>query len=151
MSLNKLFIRLFRNYPTDGLAKKYPVSVKGVILLDGKVVLLKNRRNEWELPGGKLDPGESPEACVVREIQEELGLKVAVSRILDSWVYNILGKVEVLIITYYCTCIPGESGPPRISHEHKELGLFSPEDVPGLNMPEGYKRSINAVLSSIDA
>ncbi|MGH7023898.1 MAG: NUDIX domain-containing protein [Caulobacteraceae bacterium] len=38
-----------------------PVSIKGVLLVEGKVVLLKNSRDEWELPGGRVDPGESHE------------------------------------------------------------------------------------------
>jgi mutator protein MutT len=34
----------------------------------------------WELPGGKCEPGESPAACAVREVREELGIEVEVSR-----------------------------------------------------------------------
>ena len=40
---------------------------------DRRVALLRNERGEWELPGGKLERGESPEHCLVREIQEEHG------------------------------------------------------------------------------
>ena len=39
----------------------------------GKVLLLRNERDEWELPGGKLEVGEDPADCVVREITEESG------------------------------------------------------------------------------
>jgi ADP-ribose pyrophosphatase YjhB (NUDIX family) len=53
---------------TDNLAYRFPVSTKGVILKDSKVILLKNERDEWELPGGKLKIGESPEICLSREI-----------------------------------------------------------------------------------
>jgi len=38
----------------------FPVSVKGVAVQGGKVLLLRNERDEWELPGGKLEPGEDP-------------------------------------------------------------------------------------------
>ncbi len=75
--------------PTDNNTYRFPVSIKGVIIHNAQVILLKNERAEWELPGGKLEPGESPEVCVVREIAEELCLDVEVRRILDSWVYEI--------------------------------------------------------------
>ena len=39
---------------TDACAPKFPISVKGVVALDNKFPLLKNEREEWELPGGKL-------------------------------------------------------------------------------------------------
>lgn len=129
------------NYPTDNMAQKFPVSIKGVIISDGATVLLKNERDEWELPGGKLELGESPEVCVVREIQEELSIKTQVSTILDSWVYTITPGTNVLIITY--ACIPLENLSCMIcSHEHRQLQVFPVSEVPLLNMPEGYKRSI---------
>ena len=37
----------------------FPVSIKGVLYDGGKIVLLENERNEWELPGGRLEPGET--------------------------------------------------------------------------------------------
>jgi len=50
----------------------FPVSIKGVLLEAGRVVLLENEREEWELPGGRLETGEDPMACLVREFAEEL-------------------------------------------------------------------------------
>jgi 8-oxo-dGTP pyrophosphatase MutT (NUDIX family) len=38
----------------------YPVSVKGVAVSDGLVLLLRDERDEWDLPGGKLELGEGP-------------------------------------------------------------------------------------------
>jgi mutator protein MutT len=131
---------------TDGARQLYPVSIKGVLLLDGQVVLLKNERDEWELPGGKLDPGETPETCVVREIEEELGLAVECAAILDSWVYEIRPDANVLIVTYGCRLV--KAAPLRLSHEHKELGLFGAAELDALVMPAGYRRSIRAWFAS---
>ena len=39
----------------------YPVSIKGVLIRDGRVLLVHNERDEWELPGGRIEPGEAPE------------------------------------------------------------------------------------------
>ena len=129
----------------DGASRRWPVSIKGVLLVDGRIVLLENERAEWELPGGKLDPGETPERCVVREIEEELGLDVECVAILDSWVYEARPGTAVLIVTYGCRL--RRAGDIRISHEHKRVGLFAPHEIDALPMPEGYRRSIRAWLA----
>jgi mutator protein MutT len=128
--------------PRDNQSYRFPVSVKGVVLHTGRVALLQNEREEWELPGGKLEPGESPEDCVTREIHEELGLHVTAGPLLDSWVYHIAVSVDVLILTYGCYTAPFAA----VTHspEHKAVGLFTLQEVQTLCMPEGYKKSIQS-------
>ncbi|MGN5379470.1 hypothetical protein ACQ4WX_25940 [Streptomyces lasalocidi] len=46
-------------------------------------------------------------------------------------------------MTYGCTVLTPDR-PPVVSHEHKQLGMFSADEVPGLNMPGGYKTAIAA-------
>lgn len=68
----------------------WPVSVKGVVLdADDRVLLLRNERDEWELPGGRLEIGgpdgavvadESPRAALEREIREETGWEAEAAR-----------------------------------------------------------------------
>jgi 8-oxo-dGTP pyrophosphatase MutT (NUDIX family) len=128
--------------PSDSLAAHFPVSIKGVVFREDRVILLRNERNEWELPGGKLELGEAPEDCCAREILEELSLAVTVDRLLDCWVYDILGRVKVLIVTYGCTL--GSAGPIAISSEHKEVGLFGVQELGRLPMPEGYRASVRS-------
>ncbi|GAA3891954.1 NUDIX hydrolase [Saccharothrix violaceirubra] len=119
----------------------YPVSIKGVVVRDDRVLLLKNVRDEWELPGGRIEPGETPEECVAREITEETRWNVTTGPILDTWMYYInVAEKNVFIVTYGCH--PEDDAEPVLSHEHKEVGLFTESEVHGLNMPDGYKRSI---------
>jgi 8-oxo-dGTP pyrophosphatase MutT (NUDIX family) len=83
--------------------RKFPVSVKGVTAQAGKVLLLENERAEWELPGGKLELGEDPADCVVREISEEAGWKVTAGPLLDCWQYHIGEGRDVVIVTMAAT------------------------------------------------
>lgn len=129
------------NAPTDHLAQHFPVSIKAVVVVEGKIVLLKNERNEWELPGGKLEKGEQPMLTAEREVQEELNITVKATHLLNSWVYNILGKVEVLIVTYACQT-DAKLTDIIYSHEHKAVGFFDISEIAALNMPEGYKQAI---------
>jgi 8-oxo-dGTP pyrophosphatase MutT (NUDIX family) len=123
------------------LPRTFPVSIKGVVVRDGKVLLLKNDRDEWELPGGRIELDETPEECVAREISEETRWLVTIGPILDAWTYYIdQAERHVFIVTY--GCLPATNDEPVLSHEHKEIGLFSEDEVAELKMPDGYKRSI---------
>ena len=126
--------------PRDNDAYRFPVSVKGIVLRDDTVVLLKNRRDEWELPGGKLEVGESPERCVAREIEEELGLDVVPTWLVDSWVYDIAAGTHVLVLTY--GCVERSARAAILSHEHSRFEWVRVDEIDGLPMPDGYRRSI---------
>nr|WP_298683059.1 NUDIX domain-containing protein [uncultured Dongia sp.] len=118
----------------------WPVSVKGVLFVAHEVVLLKNERDEWELPGGRLEAGEEPDLCLAREITEELGIAVTVADLLDCWRYPVLATREVLIVTFGVQ--PLAQAELHLSHEHKALGRFPIHEIATLKMPEGYRRSI---------
>lgn len=126
-------------------APRFPVSIKGVLAIDGRIPLLLNERQEWELPGGRLEAGEQPEPALARELAEELNIEARVERIVDSWLYRIEGHGEVLIVTYACRALRWDGW--RFSHEHKALRLVVPTELEGLNLPQGYRRSIAAFLS----
>ena len=131
-------------HSVDAQPGSYPVSVKGVVVRAGRVLLLHNERQEWELPGGHLELGETPPQCVAREITEETGWVVEVGPILDAWMYYI-DQVQrsVFIVTYGCHLAAGQDDTaPVLSHEHKQVGLFTAAEVANLVMPQGYRDSI---------
>ena len=118
----------------------YPVSIKGVLLLGERVVLVKNPRDEWELPGGRIDEGESHAQTLAREFAEELSIAVAVGRLIDSYVFEVIPGKHVSIVTYGCT-LAGEFK-PRLSDEHREHCLWPVARLSEIHLPAGYRRSI---------
>src|SRR5580693_5016698 len=106
----------------SGMADIPPISIKGVLIEDSKVVLLENERGEWELPGGRPDTGEQPAMCLISELAEELGTQIHVGPIVDCWNFEVLPSRHVMIVTYAVTRV--ERGELRISHEHRRFGWF---------------------------
>lgn len=121
---------------------RWPVSIKAVVLDDGGRVLLGlNDRNEWELPGGQLERGESPEQAVVREVREETGLIVEPVELLRVWVFEPVRDAFVVIVSHGCRLIEG--GTPTASTEHRRLRFVEPEELPELVLPAGYRTDID--------
>ncbi|GAA4406850.1 NUDIX hydrolase [Fodinibacter luteus] len=65
----------------------------------GQVLLCElSYKREWDLPGGVVDPGESPASCVEREVQEELGIEVHAGRLLAvNWLPPWRGWDDALL------------------------------------------------------
>lgn len=124
-----------------------PISLKAVIVWRGTVPLLNNERDEWELPGGKLEVGEDPKASLRREILEELAWDVVVGEPFHAWVYQIRPDRHVFVLTY-STTYEGDSE-PSFSHEHKELALVPVNDAisAAITMPMPYKDAIRAATT----
>jgi 8-oxo-dGTP pyrophosphatase MutT (NUDIX family) len=125
----------------------HPTSIKGVLLLDGRVLLVKNSRNEWELPGGRSDVGEDHAQTLAREFSEELSVDVAITAPIDSYLFEVIPGRHVFIVTYGCT-LAGDFK-PKISHEHTEHCLWPVERLSELNLPTGYRRSVEKWAKAI--
>lgn len=93
------------------MEKKNIRVVAAVIREDGRVFATQrgygNYKDWWEFPGGKIEPGETPEAAVVREIQEELGTKVAVDRFLTTVEYDY-PEFHLSMDCFFCHIEEGE-------------------------------------------
>lgn len=117
-----------------------PTSIKGVLLVDGQVVLVRNSRREWELPGGRLEHGENHAQTLTREFAEELSVNVRVSAPIDSYLFEVIPGRQVFIVTYCCT-LDGDFQ-PKVSDEHSDHCLWPVNRLSELNLPAGYRSSI---------
>ena len=69
---------------TDGSKRLLLVAACALIDTDGRILLAQRPEGKtlaglWEFPGGKVEPGETPEACLIREMEEELGITTKVA------------------------------------------------------------------------
>ena len=140
----RLLIYLFSKFiKTDELSDKFPVSIKAIIIDDNKVLCLKNERNEWDFPGGKIDFNEDIENCLRREIKEETNLSVDNLMIIKP--LNLKFNAVPVLVLLYSAKISCDF-PIIISHEHSEYNFFSKSEINNLNMPKIYKDLIEDLI-----
>jgi mutator protein MutT len=126
--------------------RKYPdrpyVGIGGVIVHDGRVVLVKRRfeplAGQWSIPGGAVEAGETLEACVVREMNEETGFVVEVGpvvEVLDRITRDDEGRVlyHFVLIDYLCRPVGGEL---RAGSDVAEAVLAEPAELAQYELTE---------------
>lgn len=84
----------------------------GLVFREGKLLVAQRRQDQhlggyWEFPGGKLEPGETPQACLVRELDEELGIEVNVLDLIEE-VEHAYPEKTVSIGFYRCAWLRHE-------------------------------------------
>ncbi|NIM21675.1 MAG: NUDIX domain-containing protein [Anaerolineales bacterium] len=102
---------------------------------DNRILLVKRGtvvfRGYWALPGGRVDPGETVEQTVVREIKEETGLEVEVTRKLGE--YHEQGVQDGIEYDYYPACFvvkPIGGQLKREEEEIEQIRLFNLHEIP---------------------
>jgi ADP-ribose pyrophosphatase YjhB (NUDIX family) len=104
-----------------------PVAVVIPVTPDGEIVFMKRgfepRRGHWSLPSGFVDLGETVETAAVREVQEELDLRVEITSLVG--VYS-RAEDRTVVVVYAAAA----TGIPSTSEEALEVGAFAPIDIP---------------------
>ncbi|HFZ8993300.1 TPA: NUDIX hydrolase [Citrobacter freundii] len=122
--------------------------VRAIILKEGKLLLVQESDDGgWSLPGGWADVGDSPSVAIIREVREETGLQVRVSRLLGVWDRNQHGHPpypwHVYKMIFLCEVIGGELA---ISHESLDTRFFDPEYLPELSLTRIVPEEIHASI-----
>ncbi len=100
-----------------------------VLRRDGRILIARRKKgkhmgNKWEFPGGKIDPGETPEECLARELAEEFSILARVGRFLVSTRFqNEVVSLELL--AYEAEHLSGDFQ----LHEHEEIRWVLPEEA----------------------
>ena len=121
-----------------------PISIKGIVGPPGAVVLLRNERAEWELPGGRLELTDpNPEACLRREIHEELEIEVSAGSPVHAWRYEPVPGRMVFLVAYRCESVG--PWPTALTHssEHVDVCVMPIEQaLQHPELPLGYRNAL---------
>ena len=113
-----------------------------LVILDGRVLLIERRREAetyYLFPGGRIEPGETREQALVRELREELGLGVTPSRLVAEVTYN--GNVQ----SYFVTTLVAELPHAFVGDEAADAVWLPVEGLSGRNVrPAAVARLIEA-------
>jgi 8-oxo-dGTP diphosphatase len=129
------------------------IVVVGAALFDGGHLLAARRSappelaGRWELPGGKVEQGETPEAALVRELREELGIAAEpVERVPGEWPL----KPPYVLRVWTARLLPG-SGGPRPLQDHDELRWLTPDELWDVDWLEQDVPAVHATVALLDS
>lgn len=116
--------------------KKHIHVTCAIIERDGLVLATKRSAamsmpNKWEFPGGKIDPGETAEECLRRELYEELGIGARIGPSLPTSTHQY-PTFTITLHPFVCTIEEGEI----VLHEHAALLWLQPSELHSLDWAE---------------
>lgn len=126
------------------------VTSTGLVVRDGRVLLGKRTSTRrfagmWDAFGGHLVPCEEPASALVRELREELGIRIAPPQFLG--IYEDVDPTSKDLFRHYLFLVTRWDGEPGIvNEEHSEIRWFSPGEAADLNLAASLKESIQRVL-----
>lgn len=119
----------------------------GLIFRNGTLLITQRHASDhlgglWEFPGGKREPGESFEQCLVRELEEELGIRVEVGAELED-VTHAYPEKRVRLKFFKCRLLSGEPRPLGCS----QLRWVAPAELERYDFPEADARLLLRLAS----
>ncbi len=126
------------------MEKIQQISIKGLLRRDNKILFLKTTRvGRYELPGGRIDFGESVEQAFKREIREETGFeKIKIGELVNTWSFiNIKENIKYHFIVFDFEFFTDENK-IKLSDEHTEYKWVGVNEFENLDMRDGHKESL---------
>lgn len=119
----------------------------GVVMNNKMEMLFIYRRNKWDLPKGKIDMGETPQQCAVREVKEETGIKyVTISQKLIDTYHMYLDNEMIFKTTYWYLMLSND----RYFFPQKEEGIKKAGWIHINNIQYQYDRTYESVRDLIN-
>jgi ADP-ribose pyrophosphatase YjhB (NUDIX family) len=110
------------------------IDVRAAVISENKILLVKERGDGWTLPGGWVDPGESPSEAAVRETKEESGYDVSAVRLIAIYDRDRQGHppcpFHVYKLIFLCKLVGGSA---RSSLETDGVSFFDQDELPALS------------------
>ncbi len=112
---------------------------------------IEKAHNNWELPGGKLEFGETLEQGVVREMKEETGLDVEVIKLIpyvgsQVWEKTDGSKVHAVFISYHCKAIGGEIHTSKFDPKISEIKFIDYRDFKNYRLLPQVTEIVGALI-----